>query len=136
MADQRTPKPSWGTGRVAFVSLLDTIRAELRQALPLTTIYDRHRGVLGIGYSGFCKLAARYADDAKPLRPRPTAPAATPPSPPPVLPASPAPSTSDTFPHARHEPAATRPDFKHHGIVQEGEPDQLFGPGFLPKRRF
>jgi hypothetical protein len=133
MADQRPPKPSWGTGRVAFVSLLDTIRTEMGQALPMTTIYDRHREALGIGYSGFCKLVARYADDAKPLRRRPMGAVTKPPSPSPVPPAIPTPSISDTPPHARHESPARR-DFKHHGIVQEGEPEQLFGPGFLPKR--
>lgn len=133
MADQRPFKPSWGTGRIAFVALRDTIRAEIAQGLLLTTIFDRHKAALGVSYSAFCKLVARYADDAKPLRHRPTAVAKAH-SPAPIPPAQPVPPTAEAQPHARHEPA-TRPDFKHHGIVQDGEPEQLFGPGFLPKRR-
>ena len=134
MTDQRPLKPSWGKGRIAFVALLDTVRHEIGQGLPLTTIYGRHKAALGIGYSGFCKLVSRYADDARPLRSSPAAASASAPCPPPVPPASPVPSMMDTPAHARHEPAA-RPGFKHHGIVQEGEPEQLFGPGFFPKRR-
>jgi hypothetical protein len=134
MADQHSHKPSWGVGRVAFVALLDTIRSEIGQGLLLTTIYDRHKAALGISYSGFCKLVARYADDAKPLKRRPVGIVANAPSPAPVPPAHPIPATAEARPHARHEPAA-RPDFKHHGIIQEGEPEQLFGPGFLPKPR-
>lgn len=133
MADQRPSKPSWGTGRIAFVSRLDTIRAEIGQALPLTAVYDRHKAALGISYSGFCKLVARYADDAKPLKSRSAVIAASAPSPPPAPPAGSVPLTEEARPNARHE-FADRPDFKHHGIVQEGEPEQLFGPGFLPKR--
>ena len=134
MADQQSHKPSWGTGRVAFVALLDTIRSQIGQGLPLTTIYDRHKTALGISYSGFCKLVARYADDAKPLKRHPAAVVANTLSPAPAPPVRPTPATAEAQPHARHEPAP-RPDFKHHGIVQEGEPEQLFGPGFLPKRR-
>lgn len=132
MADQHSHKPSWGAGRIVFVALLDTIRSEIGQGLLLTTIYHRHKAALGIGYSGFCKLVGRYADDAKPLKRRPAGVVALVPSPAP--PANPIPVTAEVPPHARHDPAA-RPDFRHHGIVQEGEPEQLFGPGFLPKRR-
>lgn len=131
MANEQSP-PSWGKGRTVFVSRLETIRSEIGEGLLLTTIYDRHKAALGIGYKGFCKLVARYADDAKPLRSRPVPAVAQARSP--ALPVSPAPLTPETRAHARHEPVA-RPDFKHHGIVQEGEPEQLFGPGFLPKRR-
>ena len=132
MTDQRRCKPSWGTGRIAFVALLDTIRVEMGQGMLLTTIFDRHKAALGISYSAFCKLVARHADDAKPLRRRPTV-VTQPPSPAPAPPTRPVPPTTETHRHARHDPAG-RPDFKHHGIVQEGEPEQLFGPGFLPKR--
>jgi len=130
MADARS-LPSWGKGRTVFVSRLETIRSEISEGLLLTTIYGRHKEALGIGYAGFCKLVARYADDAKPLRPRAAPLVAQAASP--ALPASPVPLTPEARPDARHEPAA-RADFKHHGIVQEGEPEQLFGPGFLPKR--
>lgn len=134
MPDQHSHKPSWGAGRVAFVALLDMIRSEIGRGLPLTTIYGRHKAALGISYSGFCKLVARYADDAKPLKRRPVGVSTSVLSPTPVPPARPIPTTAEAPRHARHEPAA-RTDFKHHGIVQEGEPEQLFGPGFLPKRR-
>jgi hypothetical protein len=130
MADQRSPR-SWGKGRTVFVARLETIRREIGEGLLLTTIYDRHKAALGIGYAGFCKLVARYADDAKPLRPRLVPAVEKAPSP--ALPANPVPPTPEAQAHARHEPAS-RPDFKHHGIVQEGEPEQLFGAGFLPKR--
>jgi hypothetical protein len=132
MTDQRPSKPPWGTGRIAFVALRDTIRAEIGQGLLLTTIFDRHKAALGVSYSAFCKLVARYADDAKPLRHRQTV-VDQPRSPDPTPPARPVPPIAEAQTHARHEPAG-RPDFKHHGIVQEGEPEQLFGPGFLPKR--
>ncbi len=133
MTDQHASKPPWGTGRTAFVALRDTIRAEIGQGLLLTTIFERHKAVLGVSYSSFCRLVARYADDAKPLKPRPTVDSRVP-SPAPAPPIRPAPHSMEGQTHARHEPAG-RPDFKHHGIVQEGEPEQLFGPGFLPKRR-
>ena len=134
MVDQRPPRPSWGTGRIAFVSLLDTIRAEIGQGLPLTAIYDRHKVALGITYSGFYKLVARYVEDAKPLKPRLAESPGHVLSPAPISPVSPATPIPEAHSHARHQSAA-RPDFKHHGIVPEGEPEQLFGPGFLPKRR-
>ncbi len=133
MTDQHASKPRWGTGRTAFVALRDTIRAELGQGLLLTTIFERHKAVLGVSYSSFCRLVARYANDAKPLKARPIVGSGVPSSAP-VLPIQPAPPSPEAQTHVRHQPAG-RADFKHHGIVQEGEPEQLFGPGFLPKRR-
>jgi len=138
MSDDK-PRQAWGAGRVALVARLDTIRSEMGQGLPLTAIYDRHRATLGIGYQSFCKLIARYAGDAK-LSPRYAAPRSEAPrrlpAPKPVPPApavAPQPPSAEGSVHVRHGPA--RATFQHHGIVQAGEPEQLFGPGFLPKRR-
>jgi hypothetical protein len=39
------------------------------QGHPLIAIHDRHEEALGIGYPSFCRLVARYADDAR-LSPR------------------------------------------------------------------
>ncbi len=56
------------------------------------------------------------------------APVLVPPPPPNPIPATENPS------HARHEPDA-RPTFVHDGRTKEGEPEKLFGPGFLPGSR-
>jgi hypothetical protein len=142
MADQGTRKP-WGAGRVVFFAKLEAIKAELSQGYPLTTIYDRHQAALQIGYRSFCKLVSRYADDAK-LSPR-RSPSSTEvsstgtaglvrPSVAVIGPPPPHPSGSaENRPRALRESAAT-PTFQHHGVVQEGEPERLFGAGFLPKR--
>jgi hypothetical protein len=66
---KQTPRKAWGSGRIAVLGRLDTIRSELSQGLPLTVIYDRHKTAIGIGYPSFCKLIERYAGDAK-LTPR------------------------------------------------------------------
>jgi hypothetical protein len=135
------PRKSWGAGRVIFMARLDRIRSEIGEGYPLTAIFDRHRAVLGIGYRSFCKLVNRYAGDARLIprrssdRTRTAVPAH------PRKPAS-AVSAVELTPlltppkgpvDARHEPA-TRPTFKHSGVVQEGEPEQLLGPGFLKRR--
>jgi hypothetical protein len=140
---KQTPRKAWGSGRIAVLARLDTIRSELGQGLPLTVIYDRHKAVIGVGYPSFCKLIERYAGDAK-LTPRRSHPReqvpSQPPFPKPTPPVTAGVATSKSLPaaeertDARHEPVPQR-TFRHHGIVQEGEPEQLFGPGFLPKRR-
>ncbi len=149
MNDTTARKP-WGAGRVAFLARLDTIKAEMSQGLPLTTIFERHQTTLAIGYPSFCKLVSRYAADAKltarPVSRRDAEPVPAPPPKPttaaPILrsrplptPApTPAPAPLEGDAHARHEHPA-RPGFVHHGVTQEGEPDQLLGAGFLRKRR-
>lgn len=64
----------WGQGRVSFMADLASIRADLSRAIPLTEVFAARRGKLGITYSAFCKLVARYAADArvKPSGPAPT----------------------------------------------------------------
>jgi hypothetical protein len=63
----RPPPKAWGVGRVAFFARIDAIRTELAEGWPLTAVYARHKGALGIGYSGFCRLVALHAADARPL---------------------------------------------------------------------
>jgi hypothetical protein len=63
---RQTPRKAWGSGRIAVLARLDTIRSELGQGFPLTVIYDRHKTAIGIGYPSFCKLIERYAGDANP----------------------------------------------------------------------
>jgi hypothetical protein len=139
---KETSRKAWGSGRIAVLARLDTIRSELGHGLPLTAIYNRHKAAIGIGYPSFCKLIDRYAGDAK-LVPRRASPRADvpdrPPCPsskptPPATAAAQSPPAAEEPTHARHEPAPPR-TFRHHGVVQEGEPEQLFGPGFLSKRR-
>jgi hypothetical protein len=73
-----TDKPKrWGQGRVRFIAEMGAIRSEIEQGRPLTEVFGVRSSQLGIGYSAFCKLVARYAADAKPQLAAPT----TPPSP-------------------------------------------------------
>jgi hypothetical protein len=61
-----TEKPKrWGKGRIVFIADLPAIRAEIARAVPLTEVFASRSARLGIGYSAFCKLVARYAQDAK-----------------------------------------------------------------------
>lgn len=65
---------TWGAGRIVFLARLDEIKADMRRGVPLRAIFTQHQAALRIGYPSFCKLAARYAADAK-LRPAmPTGP--------------------------------------------------------------
>jgi hypothetical protein len=71
----------WGKGRVPFIADLPAIRSEISRAIPLTEVFASRSERLGIGYSAFCKLVARYAADARvqPVAAR-LAAATTPPS--------------------------------------------------------
>lgn len=129
MTDPTTRK-GWGVGRIAFMGRLAVIREQLGTGLPLTSIYEQHRDALGIGYQSFCKLVARYAEDAKPSvrRPYGTAKAVAP------VPSS----TKQDKHHARHDPRRAEPArrvFNHDGRTKEGEPEELFGPNFKPRGR-
>src|SRR5579863_1012390 len=135
----RAAAKSWGVGRVAFFARIDEIRAELAQGWPLTTVYARHKHKLGITYSGFRKLVARHAADARPMsarasdsQPMPvrgaTAPAnatvnrsATRIAVPPPGALTPAVGSS---PHAGHQPART---FVHDPVERPGDYERLFG---------
>jgi hypothetical protein len=136
---------NWGAGRIAFIARFESIRSELGQGLPLTVIYDRHKAALGIGYPSFCKLVARYADDAKLARRRrpigeaapqlpETSPRATPPSPAGRKPTLPPPPEGPAYAagHAAALPATRT--FRHSPVPKAGEIDQLLGSGFLAKR--
>jgi hypothetical protein len=66
VASMTEGKKKWGAGRVAFVSELAAIRAELALGHPITDIYESRKGRLGgISYSAFRKLVAKYARDAR-----------------------------------------------------------------------
>lgn len=127
------PKRMKGVGRVAFLAHRIEIAAELEAGWPIKAIYQRRADKLGMSYQQF----ARYVDAFMRAEKRSATPetAAAAPKPAPAIPVNAAPApTEGSVPHARHEPAARR-TFQHHGVVQEGEPEQLLGPGFLPKRR-
>lgn len=49
-----------GVGRVAFLARIETIQAEIEQGWPLTAIYERHQGALGITYSQFARYVRHY----------------------------------------------------------------------------
>jgi hypothetical protein len=143
MTERPSKKPR-GRGRVAFIARLDVIRSEIANGEFLVAIHAKHQAALGITYSAFRKLVQRYAEDAKPIKqtlrttPPPAPRSAAGPSPAPAIAPKPARSfesqPTQTEPvNVRHEPTG-RPTFRHHGIVQEGEPEQLFGPGYLPRR--
>lgn len=147
MAQPSREKPVRGTARVAFIAHLDSITAELGLGHTALAVYQRHQAKLGgsISYQQFARYVRQLREDGvvkSPLgrpalsSPRPAARATPAPAPlPPAPKPQPAPATPPEGPaNARHEPAA-RPTFKHHGVTQEGEPEQLLGPGFLPKRR-
>jgi hypothetical protein len=112
---ENTARKAWGTGRVAFLARLDTIRSEISQGHPLTAIFDRHRIPLGIGYRSFCRLVVKYADDpqAPPRRstsrPVGTIPASASKPAPPVPKVTPKPSFVTAGPaDVRQEPTARR----------------------------
>jgi hypothetical protein len=131
-----TPPKAWGSGRIAVLARLDTIRSELAQGLPLTVIYDRHKAALGIGYPAFCKHVETYAGDAKLITRRRSArdraPNQTPvPSPkpaPPVTTAAQSSPAAEEPTHARHEP---RPrTFVYDGNPRHDDKARLIGTGY------
>ena len=139
-SEMKPPLVPHGIGRVVFVARLATIKREIEAGDYLTTVYARHSDALGITYSAFRKLVARYAPEAKPVR-QPYGSASAPPAnAKPTLPVSEASTPSSSAPaarnlsHARHEPD-TRPTFVHDGRTKEGEAERLFGPGYLPGSR-
>jgi hypothetical protein len=119
----------WGAGRIAFMARLGEVQSEIRQGIPLTGIYARHKAALGIGYPSFVKLVGRYASESRLTRRRPSQPGAQ----------SPATTTHKEGPATHAGPAPGRDDhgttFKHDGRTKEGEPEQLFGTEFLGPRR-
>ena len=48
-------EPRKRRGRIAFIALRETIRIEIEQGWPLTAIYEKHTGRLGISYSQFTR---------------------------------------------------------------------------------
>ena len=56
----RTGSKSWGSGRVAFLSRLEAIRARVEAGEPLRTIHRDHADSIGVSYQQFCVYASRY----------------------------------------------------------------------------
>ncbi len=119
-----------GHARVTFRAHIALVRTELDQGHTAKAIYDRHKTKLGsMSYRQFLRHIGREITGTS--RPSPVPQAADIPDPPP--PPKPVPATRNPS-HARHEPDA-RPTFVHDGRTKEGEPEKLFGPGFLPGSR-
>ncbi|AWK88599.1 hypothetical protein [Azospirillum thermophilum] len=94
--DKPGPARHWGAGRIAFLTILETVHKDVNQGYPLTVIYQRHAAKLGVSYSSFARYVQRYiteADNAesRPRKQKPTVtappkqaepfPATTPPQP-------------------------------------------------------
>jgi hypothetical protein len=131
------PRPSWGAGRIAFLAILEPIRAELHQGHSLTRIFARHQARLGISYASFCRLVSRYAEDAKlahtyppppPSRPASFQPAHSPqtrvPHTQPPPPSLSAPATQGSY-DAGHQPA--RRTFNHDPLEHPDDRRRLLG---------
>ena len=140
-ADGEPARAPWGVGRIAFFARLDAITADLAAGWPMTAIFQRHKAVLGISYSGFCKLVRRHANDAWPGRRQPAEPssdaspaapnrsdALAPPAPPPT-------ATPQDGPPSHAAPEQPRGSFRYSPHPREGEIDQLFGPGFFAGKK-
>jgi hypothetical protein len=121
MSAPAPPKRIKGLGRVAFLAQRADIAADLDAGWPLTAIYARRAGKLGISYAQF----ARYVDqlirrsDHTRTTDRGSTPA-PPPLPAPVPPADP----KGTL-HAGHQPA--RRSFNHDPIERPDDRRRLLG---------
>ena len=119
-----------GHARVTFRAHIALVRTELDQGYTAKAIFDRHNTKLGsMSYRQFLRHIGREITGTSSAPPVPQAA----PIPVPALPSKPTPATGNPS-HARHEPTA-RPTFVHDGRTKEGEPEKLFGPGFLPGSR-
>ena len=58
------PRARWGDGRIAFYALLPEIVSELRLKAPMSRIYAKYKGRLGISYRQFIRLVREYRDQA------------------------------------------------------------------------
>ena len=129
---EETPtRKARGLSRVAFIAILPAIKTELAEGYTAKLIFERHADKLAgkISYPQFVRYV-RPLREASPLPTKPT-PASRRELPDVIVPAIPATGAS---PRARPEPN-TRPTFVHDGRTKEGEPEKLFGPGFLPGSR-
>jgi hypothetical protein len=140
MAPPSREKKVRGSARVVFIAYLDTITTELALGHTAQAIYDRHRPKLeqAISYPQFSRYVRQLRTNGivQPPLGRPLTSSSHLPVPAQLSVAAPdlrPQPTSRGSTDARHQPAA-KPTFRHHGITKEGEPEQLLGPGFLPKR--
>jgi len=74
-------EPRKRRGRIAFIALRETIRIEIEQGWPLTAIYEKHTGQLGISYSQFTRyVGVHIRGNASKLHNGTTAAVSPPPS--------------------------------------------------------
>lgn len=57
---KRTPGGRYGDGRVAFLAMLEEVRAAVRAGRTLRAIYDEKRPLLGVSYVQFTRYANRF----------------------------------------------------------------------------
>lgn len=112
MAQSDDPKRVRGMGRAAFIAVLPTVEAELKEGLPLKVVFERHQAKLGIGYKQFARYVQRLRQEGGIKTPLTVAPRSAP-SEPSEAPASarPAPSAGTTrqpSPIAPEKPAASK----------------------------
>lgn len=62
--DKAGPVRHWGAGRVVFLTILETVRRDVKQGYPLTVIYRRHAAKLGVSYASFARYVQRYITQA------------------------------------------------------------------------
>jgi len=99
------------------MSDLPAIRAEIARGIPLTEVFASRADRLGIGYSAFCKLVARYLADAR-IKPSDAQP------PPAASPLQPSPATPQGQPpDVGREPRT----FKHESQVTKTAHERIFG---------
>jgi len=129
---EKPPRKGWGSGRIAFLARLPDIKSDIASGIPLTAIYARHPN-LGITYRSFCRLVARYAQDAKPaFHPPPlpgqvrppsrSSPALTPPS-------APAPPVADRTPQGTTDAVSPEQGARFHssGHITPALRRRIFG---------
>ena len=58
--DSAGPARHWGAGRIAFLTILETVRKDVTQGYPLTVIHQRYAASLGVSYSSFARYVQRY----------------------------------------------------------------------------
>lgn len=121
MSAPSPPKRIKGIGRVAFLAQRADIAADIEAGWPLTAIYDRRAGKLGISYAQFARYVDQLIRRSNPART--TIPGSMPKSPP--LPAPVPPADAKGTLHAGHQPA--RRSFNHDPIERPDDRRRLLG---------
>lgn len=123
-------------GRVAFIAHRAEIEAEINAGWPLKGSYEKRQDQLGITYPQFVKyvhaiIIGKGAAKRAPVQKSPAsdAPANE------VLETPKETHQQQGSSNARHAPGTPRPTFNPNGVTKEGEPEALFGPGFIKPRK-